>query len=73
MRSVADDLRREDVDRARLMTVAERVREAFALGDRDLAAFAAFEGLSLPEARRRLDRRRQAGRRFSRCMRERFE
>jgi len=73
MRSVADDLRRESVERARRMTIAERVREAFELGDRDLAAFASFQGLSLPEARRRLDRQRQAGRRFSRCMRDRFE
>jgi hypothetical protein len=72
MRSVADDLRREDRERARLMIVAERVREAFELGDRDLAAFAAFQGLSLPEARRRLDRQRQVGRRLSRCMRDRL-
>lgn len=73
MRSVADDLRRENLERARRMTIAERVREAFELGDRDLAAFAAFQGLSLTEARRRLDRQRQVGRRFSRCMRDRFE
>jgi hypothetical protein len=69
MRSVADRLREEDRRNAAAVTAAARVAVALALGRRDLAAFrsAAPERLDPAEAARRLERRRQAGRRPSRC------
>lgn len=50
------------------MTADERVREALALGARDIAAYAAAHGVDPAEARRRFERTAQAGRRFSRVM-----
>jgi hypothetical protein len=70
VKSVLDDLRRESREADLRMTPAERVALAFRLGRRDLALFAAAEGLSLGEARRRLERARQAGRRRCRCIEE---
>lgn len=72
MRSVADLLR--DADRAAVASLspAERVALAFALGARDLEAFrlAHDPPLSPEDAERILRRRRQAGRRSSRCIEE---
>lgn len=51
------------------MTVEERVAEAFALGDAAVASYAAAHGVGLEEARRRLERNGQAGRRPSAVMR----
>jgi hypothetical protein len=69
MRSVADRLREEDRRRAAALSPAARVARALALGRRDLAAFrgTAPERMDPAEAARRLERRRQAGRRPSRC------
>ena len=68
MVTVAERLRREDIERMRSMTVAERVAEALALGRAAVEAHAHANGLDLEEARRRLERAGQAGRRPSRVM-----
>ena len=70
MATVAERLRREDIERLRRMTAAERVAEALALGCTAVEAHAHANGLALAEARRRLERAGQAGRRPSRVMRE---
>jgi hypothetical protein len=67
---IAERLRQEDRERLRRMTPAERVAEALALGEAAIADFAAAHGLDRDEARRRLERAGQAGRRPSRVMRE---
>ena len=72
MRSVADLLRAEDQRELRALTPAERVALALALGARDLETFRAAQSppLDPAEAARVLERRRQAGRRRSRCIEE---
>ena len=52
------------------MTPDERVQEALALGQRDIATYAAANGVDRQEARRQLERAAQAGRRYSRVMLE---
>jgi hypothetical protein len=66
---IAERLREEDRERLRRMTAAERLAEAFALGDAAIDLYAAAHGLDRDEARRRLERAGQAGRRASRVMR----
>ena len=70
MRSVADLLREEDREAVLALTADERVRLALALGKRDLEAFrlAHDPPLTRAEARRRLERQRQSGRRPCRCI-----
>ena len=68
MRSVADDLRREQRQELSRLTPAERVALALRLGRRDVETFAATQGMTLEEARARLRQRGQRGRRASRCM-----
>ena len=63
--SVANDLRSEGLRAAAATTPAARVEAALALGRRDLALYAAQAGLSETEARRAIERRRQARRRPS--------
>lgn len=72
MRSVADLLRADDREELRALTPAERVALALALGARDLETFRAAQSppLDPAEAARVLERRRQAGRRRSRCVEE---
>ena len=72
MRSVADLLRAEDREELLALTPAERVALALALGARDLEAFRTAQSppLDPAEAARELERRRQAGRRRSRCIEE---
>jgi hypothetical protein len=72
MRSVADDLRAEDRRALLALSIDERLKLAFALGERDLDAFrlAHDPPLSRMEAARVLERRRQAGRRACRCIGE---
>ena len=67
MKSVADVLRREQVQRIAALTPGERLQLAFELGDGDVALLAAAHGISEYEARRRIERSRQAGRTPSRC------
>jgi hypothetical protein len=72
MRSVADLLRAEDRAALESLSATERVALALALGRRDREAFrlAHEPPLEAGEAARRLQRRRQAGRRPSRCLQE---
>jgi hypothetical protein len=72
MRSVADLLRAEDRAIVESLSAGERVALALALGARDLEAFRLAHEPPLPpaEAARVLERRRQAGRRPSRCIAE---
>jgi hypothetical protein len=70
MSEVATLLRREQHERLARMTPEERLQEALALGQRDIAAYAAAHGVEPQEARRQLERAAQAGRRFSRVMLE---
>jgi len=69
MPTVAEILRVEDRDRLRRMTPGERLAEALALGDEAIAAYASAHGVDRDEARRRLERAGQAGRRPSGIMR----
>jgi len=68
MRSVADDLRREDVHRLKKLTVGERVALAYALGEEDLETLCRACGVTREQALARVRRARQAGRVHSRCM-----
>ena len=72
MRSVADLLKAVDREDLAALTPAERVSLALALGARDLEAFrlAQQPPLEPAAAARELERRRQQGRRPSRCIEE---
>jgi hypothetical protein len=70
VRSVADELRQRDREEVRKLSPEERIALALELGERDLEIFCRFQGLDRKEALRLLERRRQAGRRYSRCMTE---
>jgi hypothetical protein len=72
MRSVADLLRAEDRAAVEALNPAERVALALALGRRDLETFrlAQQPPLDRADAARVLERRRQTGRRPSRCIEE---
>ena len=67
MRSVADDLRREQFERYRRMTPAARVALAQRLGHEGLAAFMRSRGLDRVAALREIRASRHAGRVVSRC------
>lgn len=68
MRSVADDLRDQDLRNTAALPVHERLERAFALGERDLQLFMAAKSLPRSEAIRLLRLQRQASRRKSACM-----
>jgi cell division inhibitor SulA len=70
MSTVARTLREESRARLLRMTPAERLAEALRLGQRAIASYAAAHGLDHEEARRALERAAQAGRRYSRVMRD---
>ncbi len=70
MSGVAEQLRREERARQARMTPAERLAEALALGQAAITMHASAHRLSREEARRRLERAAQIGRRPSRVMRE---
>jgi len=72
MRSVLDALKDQERRALASMTPAERVALALRLGARDLETFrlAHDPPLDVAEARRRLRRQRQQGRRPSRCLQE---
>ena len=67
MRSVADTLRQMSRESALKLTPAERVDQAFRLGDEDLKTFADAKGITLDDARAQVIRLRSAGRRPSAC------
>jgi hypothetical protein len=72
MRSIADDLKAKEREALASLTAAERVRLALQLGERDLEAFRLAHNppLERAEAIRLLERRRQEGRRPSRCVQD---
>jgi hypothetical protein len=65
MRSTADALRAATRAAAAAESPAERVAQAFRLGDEDLRAYAEARGITLRAARLDIVRRRAAGRRPS--------
>ena len=68
MRSVADELREERRREARRESAEERLERAFRLGEEGLLSFMRATGLDRAAAEREFERRRQAGRRPSRCI-----
>lgn len=68
MRSVADDLRESLRQETRQLSVAERLEQAFRLGEEGLEMFRQARGLDRETAIRLLQRQRQAGRTPSACM-----
>lgn len=68
MRSAADELKSRSARQVEALPPAERIRLALALGDDGLAVFRAACGIDREEARRRLRRQRQVGRRASGCL-----
>jgi hypothetical protein len=70
MLRVAERMRREALSRLRGMTPAARLLEALSLGREMIAVHAAAHGIEPEQARRRLERAAQAGRRRSRVMLE---
>jgi hypothetical protein len=68
-RSVADSLRAGERARVAALDPGERVALALELGRRSLETFCEASGLEAAEARRVLERRAQARRRRSACMR----
>ena len=71
MRSkVAEELRHEQIEDMRRLSIAVRVALALALGQRDLEVFMAFQKVDRETAIQAIQREHQLGRRFSRCMNE---
>ena len=68
MRSVADDLRREQRAKILAMTPAERITMVQSAAEDGITLFAAGQRLTREEAVRRIRASKQRGRRFSRCM-----
>lgn len=68
MGAISERLREEDRERLRGMTPEERLVEALALGEAAIEAHATAFGVDREEARRRIERAGQAGRRPSRVM-----
>jgi hypothetical protein len=65
MASVADDLRREQLERFAMMTPAERVALSEKLGEEGLAAFMSANGVDRDTALKAIRRSRRVGRRPS--------
>jgi hypothetical protein len=70
-RSVADDLREEQIRQMLELTPGERMRIAEKLGEDGLRFFMSTNGITREEAIRRIEQQRRAGRTPSRCMDER--
>jgi hypothetical protein len=64
----AETLRNAERERVAALSPAERVALALELGEQDLGLLAANGGQGREEARRALERRRQARRRRSGCL-----
>jgi hypothetical protein len=67
MRSVADDVREEQLREWAAMSPAERMELAFRLGEEGIQFMMAGQRIDRDEAIRRMRRTRRAGRRPSRC------
>lgn len=70
MRSVADDLREEQLREMLELTPDQRVQLAMRLGEEALQFFMVTNHLTRDEAVRRIRKQRRAGRNPSRCMSE---
>ncbi len=68
MKSVADELRERDREAIRKLSFEERLELAFKLGEEDLALFCQHKGVDRETGIKLLQRRRQAGRRPSKCI-----
>lgn len=67
MKSVADQLRREQMAGQLRLSATDRMELSRRLGEQAAEAYAAQHGLTPEEARRALQRQRQTGRRYSAC------
>lgn len=67
MKSVADDLRRDQLARLATLSMTERIALSVRLGEEAARMYAHQHGLSLTDAKRELQRQRQVGRRPSAC------
>lgn len=67
MKSVADDLRREQLARLATLSMTERIALSVRLGEEAAQMYADMHGVSQTEAKRELQRQRQVGRRPSAC------
>lgn len=70
MKSVADDLRAEQREEMRRLSLDERLALAFRMGEEGIERFRLANGLDRETAIRILERRRQASRTPSKCMSE---
>ncbi|HXU30538.1 MAG TPA: hypothetical protein VN851_08185 [Thermoanaerobaculia bacterium] len=70
MRSVADDLRDELREEMENLPLEKRFELILRLGERGLEVYAQANGVDRETALREFQRRRQAGRRPSKCMSE---
>jgi hypothetical protein len=70
MRSVADELREEQLRELLAKSPGERIELARKLGEEGLQFSAAMQGITREEAIRRIRQQRRAGRLHSRCMDE---
>ncbi|HUJ13877.1 MAG TPA: hypothetical protein VL284_08835 [Thermoanaerobaculia bacterium] len=69
MRSkVAEELRREQTEDIRAMSIEERIALALELGERDLQLYIALNEVDRETAVRAIRREHRNGRRYSRCM-----
>jgi hypothetical protein len=66
--STADSLRETERRRVAALSASDRVELALQLGERDLTLYSQSHDISLNEARREMDQRRQARRRKSACI-----
>jgi len=67
MKSVADELRRDQIAEQSKMTAVERMELSRRLGEQAALVYAATHSVTVEEAKRALQRRHQAGRRYSAC------
>lgn len=65
---MADEFRQRDREEFRKLPLEERLALVFKLGEEDLKAFCQAQGVDRETGIRLLQRRRQAGRRPSKCM-----
>ena len=68
MRSVLDELRTRDREEFRRLSLPERLDLVFELGEADLALFCQSKGVDRETGIQLLQRRRQTGRRPSKCI-----
>jgi hypothetical protein len=70
VKSVADELGREDIARVLALSPEERIDLALRLGDEALETYATARAIARDEALRELRRNARKGRRYSRCIAE---